>query len=80
MQSSHINNHFFRFVYGSSGLEAKYFNWRWNQPDDKYAWGSEDCVEVRPKFEDTWNDKKCADPDYFVCESGKLHTWYLSEM
>ena len=71
MQSSHINNHFVRFVYGSSGLEATYLNWRYDQPDDKYAWGAEDCVEVRAKFEDTWNDKKCADPDYFVCENGK---------
>ena len=77
MQSSHINNHFVRFVYGSSGLEATYLNWRYDQPDDKYAWGAEDCVEVRAKFEDTWNDKKCADPDYFVCENGKHQITHL---
>ena len=64
-------------MYGSSGLEATYLNWRYDQPDDKYAWGAEDCVEVRAKFEDTWNDKKCADPDYFVCENGKHQITHL---
>ena len=71
MQSSHINNHFVRFVYGSSGLEATYFNWPMNGNEPSDSLGSEDCVQVRPDFDDTWNDLNCANPGYFVCENGK---------
>ena len=40
-----------------------------NEPSDSL--GSEDCVQVRPDFDDTWNDLNCANPGYFVCENGK---------
>ena len=52
-------------MYGSSGLDATYFNWRPNQPDGEEE---EDCVEVCPDVGDQWNDNDCQISNPFACE------------
>ena len=49
----------------SEGKPQKYFKWARGEPNDRRG---ENCVEMRSRRGDLWNDIKCSSKFPFICE------------
>lgn len=53
------------FYWVGSGQPVVYSNYSPGQPDNARR---ENCIEIRGHYQFMWNDHKCSDLKYFICD------------
>ncbi|XP_035687886.1 collectin-11-like [Branchiostoma floridae] len=57
----------FEWVDGSA--LGTYNSWAPGEPNNRWDWGSENCVLYSPIKSDKWNDAECHCPYRFICQA-----------
>ena len=62
----------FYWSYTGDLVESSFTDWYRGEPSDAEEKDIENCIEIRPNFNNQWNDEECHRPRAFVCQKGIL--------